>query len=382
MNSKRELFNIPRDFAYLNTAYFGCFSNKTTEIAVQSAKLKAQPWNITIPDFYTDAEKARTLFSRLINTSEDNIAIISSASYGFALAAKNINLSSSDTILLLSEQFPSNYYIWEEQSRITGATLSIVPRPENDDWTSAVINKIETDKSIKLISLENIHWTDGGYVDLKIISQKLKGTNIKLLIDGTQSVGALPTDVAEINPDFLVVSGYKWLLGPYNLGFCYISPEFYEHGQPLEHWWGSKVGSADVTTLTDYPQEFYHGARKFDFGHRGNFHLLPAMINALEEILDWGVKNIYNYISELNKNIIDSVSSVGIVPIEEQYRAGHYLGLRFPRKVPKDFTKYLASNNVSASVRGKYSLRVTPNVWVDEQDIDKFNNTVKSYFDK
>ena len=76
MNSKRELYNIPRDFAYLNTAYFGCFSNKTTEIAVQSAKLKAQPWNITIPDFYTDAEKARTLFSRLINTSEDNIAII------------------------------------------------------------------------------------------------------------------------------------------------------------------------------------------------------------------------------------------------------------------------------------------------------------------
>ena len=71
-----------------------------------------------------------------------------------------------------------------------------------------------------------------------------------------------------------------------------------------------------------------------------------------------------------------------IVPIEEQYRAGHHLGLRFPRKVPKDFTKYLASNNVSASVRGKYSLRVTPNVWVDEQDIDKFNNTVKSYFDK
>jgi len=341
-------------------------------------RIKGKP----IPDFYTDAEKARTLFSRLINTSEDNIAIISSASYGFALAAKNINLSSSDTILLLSEQFPSNYYIWEEQSRITGATLSIVPRPENDDWTSAVINKIETDKSIKLISLENIHWTDGGYVDLKIISQKLKGTNIKLLIDGTQSVGALPTDVAEINPDFLVVSGYKWLLGPYNLGFCYISPEFHADGQPLEHWWASKVGSDDVTSLTDYPQEFYHGARRFDFGHRGNFHLLPAMINSLEEILDWGVQNIYNYISELNKNIIDSVSSVGIVPIEEQYRAGHYLGLRFPREVPKDFTNYLTSNNVSASVRGKYSLRVTPNVWVDEQDIDKFNNTVRSYFDK
>ena len=68
MESKRELFDIPRELAYLNTAYFGCFSNKTTKIAIKSAKIKSQPWNITIPDFFSDAEKARNLFASIINT--------------------------------------------------------------------------------------------------------------------------------------------------------------------------------------------------------------------------------------------------------------------------------------------------------------------------
>ena len=380
MESKRELFDIPKELAYLNTAYFGCFSNKTTEIAVESGKIKAQPWNMTIPDRLTDAERAGTLFASLINTKPENIALIPSASYGFATAAKNIKLSSSDTILLLSEQFPSNYYVWEDQSKQTGARLSIVPRPEDDDWTTSVINHIDSDKSIKLVSLENNHWTDGGLLDLPKIADHIKGKNIKLLVDGTQSVGALPTDIKKMNPDFLVVSGYKWLLGPYNLGFCYISPEYHEDGQPLEHWWASKIDSIDVTSLTTYPQEFLQGARKFDFGHRGNFHLLPPMINSLEQILDWRVENIYEYISNLNLQIIDSVNSLGITSIEDKHRAGHYLGLRFPREVPSDFTQYLNKNNVHVSVRGKYAVRVTPNVWVNDEDIDKFVSTVKSYF--
>jgi len=382
MNPQRAMFNIPRNIAYLNTAYFGCFTNKTTEEAIKGAKIKSNPWDITIPDFFKEADIARGLFAKLINTDPNNIALIPSASYGFALAAKNLTISKNDTIMILSEQFPSNYYVWEEVAKDTGATLSIVPRPEDDDWTTNIINQIDNDKSIKVISLENNHWTDGSMVDLKVISNHIKGKNIKLLIDGTQSVGALPTDIQDINPDFLIVSGYKWLLGPYNLGFCYISPDYHENGLPLEYWWAGRIGSDNVTSLTNYPQEFLPGATKFDFGHKGNFHLLPPMIKALEQILEWGVDNIYEYINSVNNKIIDTVSTLGITPIEDQYRAKHYLGLRFPREIPKDFTKYLSDNDVHVSVRGKNAVRVTPHVWVDDNDIDKFTNSIKSYFSK
>jgi selenocysteine lyase/cysteine desulfurase len=106
------------------------------------------------------------------------------------------------------------------------------------------------------------------------------------------------------------------------------------------------------------------------------------MIKALEQLLEWGIDNIYEYINSVNNKIIDSVSSLGIIPIEKQYRAKHYLGLRFPREIPKDFTQYLADNDVHVSVRGKNSVRVTPHVWVDDNDIDKFIDSIKSYLSK
>ena len=104
MNPQRAMFNIPRNIAYLNTAYFGCFTNKTTEEAIKGAKIKSNPWDITIPDFFKEADIARGLFAKLINTEPNNIALIPSASYGFALAAKNLTISKSD----ISKQHSTN----------------------------------------------------------------------------------------------------------------------------------------------------------------------------------------------------------------------------------------------------------------------------------
>ena len=102
MKSQRHLFNIPKDQAYFNTAYFGCLLNESVNAAAYCTNLKAQPCNIHMHDFFNEADLARKLFAELINTHENNIALIPSASYGFATAAKNLNLNSNDSIMVLS----------------------------------------------------------------------------------------------------------------------------------------------------------------------------------------------------------------------------------------------------------------------------------------
>ena len=156
MKSQRHLFNIPKEQAYFNTAYFGCLLNESVNAATYGANLKAQPWNIHMSDFFTDADIARQLFAKLINTDPDNIALIPSASYGFATAAKNLNLNSNDSIMVLSEQFPSNYYIWEQLAIKNNATLSVVPRPEDDDWTTNILNTIDDVISVLTASSDAI----------------------------------------------------------------------------------------------------------------------------------------------------------------------------------------------------------------------------------
>jgi selenocysteine lyase/cysteine desulfurase len=87
---QRQLFDIPDDIAYFNCAYMSPLMHKVVAAGQQAVTLKAQPWRISPPDFFSTPERARDLFARLINAQADDIAIIPACSYGTATAARNL----------------------------------------------------------------------------------------------------------------------------------------------------------------------------------------------------------------------------------------------------------------------------------------------------
>ena len=78
-----------------------------------------------------------------------------------------------------------------------------------------------------------------------------------------------------------------------------------------------------------------------------------------------------------NQEIIKITSEIGFSNIEEKYRAKHYLGLRFENDIPNDFIQNLANEKVFISARGKKTIRVTPHIWNNLNDVDKFINVLK-----
>ena len=54
-----------------------------------------------------------------------------------------------------------------------------------------------------------------------------------LVLDLTQSLGAMTFELDQIRPDFAVAAAYKWLLGPYSTGLLYVDPR-HHRGEPLE----------------------------------------------------------------------------------------------------------------------------------------------------
>jgi selenocysteine lyase/cysteine desulfurase len=102
-----------------------------------------------------------------------------------------------------------------------------------------------------------------------------------------------------VQPDFLVAVGYKWLLGPYGLGYLYVAPKWQERGIPLEQSWLTRAGSEDFARLVDYRDKYRPGARRFDMGEFPQFALAPMAMAALRQILAWGVNNIQETISAL-----------------------------------------------------------------------------------
>src|SRR5262249_26354871 len=148
-----------------------------------------------------------------------------------------------------------------------------------------------------------------------------------LCIDATQSLGALPLDVAHMQPDFLVAAGYKWLLGPYSLGFLYVAPKGRD-AEPIENNWIARANPQGFAALVTYRAEFQPGARRFDVGERSNFALVPAAHASLELLLGWGIPRIQATLKARTDAIAARAGGeYGIGSVPPQRRAGHYLGL-------------------------------------------------------
>jgi selenocysteine lyase/cysteine desulfurase len=268
-------------------------------------------------------------------------------------------------ILILEDQFPSNVYSWRELAKRSGAQVVTVPRPSDHDWTSAVLDRLEEDTAA--VAVPHCHWTDGSLLDLASISEHAREAGATLVVDGIQSLGAHPFDVREVRPDFLVASVYKWLLGPYGVGFMYVGEE-YREGTPIEHNWINRRGSDDFSGLVSYQDAFQAGARRYDVGERSNFALLPMANEALRQILDWGVENVSETIGELTDLIQSEAEERGIEAVPAKSRARHMIGLKLGPGAPEDLAARLANGNVFVSVRGE-SMRVSPHLYNTESDV-------------
>jgi selenocysteine lyase/cysteine desulfurase len=365
---QRHLFDIPDDVAFLNCAYISPLPKASVAAGEDGLRRKSRPWTIAPMDFFTGSEAVRGAFARLVNARADDIAIIPAASYGMAQAANNIVLTRAQTIVTLAEQFPSNVYPWMALAAKTGATHVTVSRPADDDWTAALLAHIGV--STGLVAVPHCHWTDGGLIDLAAVGAACRRVGAALCVDGTQSVGALPFDVARIDPDFLAVAGYKWLLGPYSLGFLYVAPRR-QGGTPIENNWLARRDSEDFAGLVNYQDEFQPGARRFDVGERSNFALMPAAGASIELLLGWGVPRIHETLRRRTHAIAERArAELGIASVPDARRAGHYLGLRFSGGMPADLTARLAAGNVHVSVRGT-AMRVTPHLWNTDADVHR-----------
>src|SRR5580700_2050126 len=296
---QRHLFDIPNDVAYLNCAYMSPLMKPALEAGFAGLTRKTHPWELTADKFFTGSEDFRATAAQLIGASADDIAIVPSASYGIATAARNLPVKKGQSILVLAEQFPSNYYAWQRLAEETGAALKVVPWPEDHDWTAAVLHSLTAD--VAIAALPHVQWTSGGRLDLVRIGGACRKVGAALALDLTQSLGALPVSVRDVQPDFAVAASYKWLLGPYSTGLLYVAPKW-QGGRPLEENWIQRANASDFASLM-YTENYDAGARRFDMGERSNFALLPAAMRAMRQLLEWKVAQVSETVGALNRQL-------------------------------------------------------------------------------
>ncbi|MEN0007041.1 MAG: aminotransferase class V-fold PLP-dependent enzyme [Bacteroidota bacterium] len=371
---QKDQFQLSSSICYLNGAYMSPQPKRVEQVGLEAVQRKSTPYHFQIPDFFEPVSQLKSRFAQLINADHPKrIALIPSVSYGMANISHDLQLRKDQKIVVVAEQFPSNYYCWENCVQRCGAKLEVVALPATNTNRMEAINTAileAIDSSTALVAIAHIHWADGLPYDLEAIGEKARAVGALLVIDGTQSVGALPFDVAKIQPDALICAGYKWLLGPYSIGVAYYGPAF-DAFQPVEENWINRHESENFRNLVNYQSAYQPLAGRFSVGEQSNFILVPMLSEALKMLLEWGVPAIQAYAKNLSAPALEQLRVWGAMAEQEADRCGHLFGVRLGGAFHAEKLKAaLEQHQVLVSFRGD-AIRIAPNMYNTAEDFDK-----------
>jgi len=379
MLHQKDKFQLEEGIRYINCAYMAPLMKSVEERGIEGLIRKRQPHLIKPSDFFNEVEGVKQKFAQLLNGNASQVAIIPSVSYGFASALKNIKYRQGQKAILIEGEFPSGYLSAEKwcndhqaELQIIKPTVEIKDRAKN--WNEKLIDAIDDRTAFVLISL--VHWMDGTLFDLKQIGEKCKLFGAKLLVDGTQGIGAMPIDIQDHHIDFLCCAGYKWLMGPYSQGLAYVGQSFLD-GNPIEESWMNRSNAHDFAQLANYGKNYFPDANRFNVGETSDFIKMPMVDEALNQLLNWGLQNIQDYCSALLDPVIHFLKEHDFFFEDEQWRAAHLLGFYLPKSYNTNkLLMDLQKEKIFLSMRGE-SIRISPNVYNTQEDMEMLIQTLR-----
>ena len=368
--SHRELFEVPRDIAYFNNGSFTPLPRAVRAAGEAGVAAKSTPWAMDPAAIAQRAESVRAAAAGFIGAQADDIAIVHSAAYGVATAAANLQVGAGTRILLIEGEFPSLALEWARLAEARGATLDLVRRPADGDWTAALLTRIEAPgmPPVGIAALTPLVWTDGSLIDLERLAPKLREQGAAIVVDATQGAGILPLDVHRIAADYLVFPTYKWLLGPYTLAFLYVAPSR-QNGVPLEQHASNRMGGAEP--FAGHLGEPVPSARRFDMGQRFNPVSLPMALAGMELLQGWGRGPLEERLRATTSRLAAHAEGMGLELVPGRFRAPHILGLRAPGRHVGALVNELASRGIHVAERGD-NIRLGAHIYNDDEDVARF----------
>jgi selenocysteine lyase/cysteine desulfurase len=364
---QRHLFDIPPDVSYFNNGSLAPLLKTAQEAARDALATRSAPWRIGADDWFSGVEERRTLFAGLIGGDPNAVALVPATSYGLATAAKNLSARPDQRVLIIADDYPSNVYTWRTFCHRHGCELVTVTREPGAAWTDGVLAAI--DERAAIVAVPNVHWTDGSLLDLVAISRAVRAAGGKLIVDASQSLGAMPLDLAAVRPDFLVAVGYKWLLGPFGLGYLYVAPE-HRDGSPLEENWIAREGADDFGRLTHYTNVYQPGSRRFDVGERSLFEVTPMASAALRQLNEWTVDAVAATLGPITGRIEQGARALGVDVESAGRRAPHMLGLRLPHDKWAKAGDHFKRAGVTVGIRPG-TVRIAPHLYTTDEDVER-----------
>lgn len=234
---KNEWFPID-DATYLNFAAHAAIPRVALNAVQTSVAAKMRPHIVDDLSFFSVAANLRQTLATLIGASPDEIALTTGAGAGLAAIAYALEWSAGDEVIIARGEFPVQHATWEPMEAREGIKVQIVVPQDQfiqaDDLIAAMTPRT------RVISASHVRFDDGSMLDVPSLAAACKRNGTLLVLDVSQSCGVMPMDVRNLQADFIVCAGYKYLLSPWGTGFLWTKTQTLDSLRPGPYNWLSQ----------------------------------------------------------------------------------------------------------------------------------------------
>ncbi len=172
------------------------------------------------PQWLEKTQKVRARMAGLLCASPADVTFVSSTTEGLNLAAHSINWQPGNRIVLAADEFPSVARAWAPAVR-AGAEVVAVEVGVEQDREDILIAALAA--STRVLAVSQTHWSTGTSLNLARLGARCRAQGVLLLVDGTQALGAVPTDLSGV--DIYAAAFFKRMLSGFGLGVLVTSPQ-------------------------------------------------------------------------------------------------------------------------------------------------------------
>ena len=364
----RAEFPALANWTFLNTATYGQTARRTVDAVMRHFEHRDA---LACNDFLTwfdDADAIRADLARLLNCEADDIAFFPSASSALSLLLGGLDWRRGDRVVTLKDEFPNNLYY---PALLARHGVEFVETPWNGFWDAL-------SPATRLVAISTVNYTNGFRPPVEEIARRLHERGILLYLDGTQSVGALRTDLTALQPAMFAVNAYKWMLAPNGAAFAYVNPDLRRILEPNVIGWRSHHDWRSVDNLHHGAPEFTGKAEKYEGGMLA-FPPLYGLGASVEMMLAIGPDRIEQRVLDLAERLRETLREAGAKLLfdESPHFDSSIVAARFDGHDASMLARQLEERRILVSARHG-NLRASVHFYNNEEDLEGLGNGLRA----
>jgi len=379
-NYTKDFSLIPRH-TWLNVASEGPLPKKANEALQQAIAWKSAPHLLTFLKFQQVPQGLKKAIAALLNVDKNDCILGNSATYGLHLLSHGIEFKAGDEIILMQNDFPTDILPW-----LSLCQKGVVVRQLKSQ--QHVLTRQELEKAInrrtKLVCLPLVHSFTGFKLDIKGIGHICRSRGILCVVNLSQAAGAFGIDLGQWEVDAVVCAGYKWLLGPYGTGFCWIRKEVREKLNYAQNYWISLMDEASLHAEGPVQLKDDRSARRYDvFGTANFFNYVPWQAS-IEYLLKIGMEKVGQHNRILVDKIVDGLDLKNydlISPGLKDGRTNIVVLSRRDASQNQALYEYLKDRGFYLGL-WKNKLRISPHIYNTPQEMEGLLTALDRYASK